>query len=270
MISLKNKAFLSLLVIASFLFCISFLLGCLLGHQFTMHSKNPDELQIGSLLRVGSFGNIVTVWGGPYLTIQISPHGYPSPGTKWEISIFEVLTSECIHTPALNSNVTISVLLENGEKEIYEYLVDENAKLLFEYRPEYADVAFQAHKNDIHSEKIILTEHFHSLTNVENLRLFNGFTLLLTIPGGISLFRGKAKKILTVVFIITLFVNAFTASFLTLAIQQSTAWGIPEVLSSGFITINLLKLTSAVGFLLVIALWITMIIANVLLQKNRR
>lgn len=216
-------------------------------------------------LRIPSTGVII-----PYLSIQVSPPGYPQIGEYWMVSVFIVNSSSSSRTltyePALNSTVVITLSLK-GQKVTYELPVDENGKTSFQYRSEYRDIAFQAyHPNLSPTQKIVLSINYVPTSIVDSLLMYNFFSILGSL-GSSLLFRMKKGSALKwarlerwlLIFTICLF-SFVTVISLYSKLFQETVWGYPENIVNGFVTFTLLRHIFFLSVVIFITYWISKLI----------
>lgn len=249
MIFLKNHPKLGLFIFSLLVFGLSFILGHLLSQPFTMSAREG----VGTTFHFFSRGTINRIY--PRLVIQVSPPGYPSPGKEWEVSVFEVsLVSDSeIHRPASNSNVTV-VLRSSGMEQVFYLRVDDNAQATFLYRPEYSDIAFQAFQGDLSSQTVILSKHYVSSDVVDNLLRFNILALAVSVvSGGFILRQRKIDRVAKGILLLDICLFAFVMVFSAFSkLFQGTAWGFPENIVGGVITITLLRYLWFIGLIVVV------------------
>lgn len=198
----------------------------------------------------------------PYLAIQVSPPGYPSMGESWTISVYIVNVTSPRAPPkfqsALNSTVVVTVL-SNGQKQTYDFPVDENGRASFQFLPEYSDIAFQAYRLGLlPSEKFILSEHYVSSQVVDSLLSYNLIVSIFGSPvSGLIIHKKRIGKLasLTLFSIISLFCFVWFFSLYSKLFQYTT-WGYPDNIVGGFITFNLLRHISYLGTVLIVLFWI--------------
>ena len=226
------------------LFVICVLIGVIAGIVISSFIR-------GAPVRITSRGVIVHMV--PYLTMQVSPPGYPPVGESWVINAYIVDETPPGNTltfrPALNSTIVVT-LLSDGWAKTYELPIDENGRASFQFLPEYSDIAFQAYYPGLQpSNKIVISEHYVSLDEIDFLLTFNAFTVISSSLGSTWLIRkgavSKLKK-WTLFFFICLF------SFVTVFSIYSrfflgTTWGYPEKIRGSLITVTRLKIISFLG-----------------------
>lgn len=225
----------------------------------------------GARVRITSRGIIVQVV--PYLTMQISPPGYPPVGESWAINVYIVDRTPSRNTltfrPALNSTVVVT-LLSDGWVKTYELPVDENGRASFQFLRGYSDVAFQAHCHGLSpSKKIVFSEHYVSPDEVNSLLAFNVFTLVFgSLGSGFLIRKGKIGKLQKWILFFFLCLFSFVTIFSTYStFFLGTTWGYPENIVGSLITFTKLKTTSFLG---IISLLLFLIISWLLSKANAR
>lgn len=206
-------------------------------------------------ITVPSIGRILPT--SPYLTIQLSPPGYPSPGQSWTISVFmlNVSSSPQAFQPAINSTVTVT-LPDNRYKKTYTLPVDENGKTEFQFLLGYTDISFQAHCPGFKSsEKIILTENYVSYDVVDSLLSFN---LIISISSSLGsgwlIRKRKVSKLVNLMFVFVTSLFLFvTICTLYSKLFQYTSWGYPERIMGDLITFTVLKYAFFAGVILLLS-----------------
>ena len=197
----------------------------------------------------------------PYLVVQVSPPGYPIPGTAWKISVYEVseyLNEAPILKPAPNSTVQIT-LMENGKKIIHQITTDSNGETNFEFMPDYTAIAFSAFtKNITRCETVALSTQYNDSQGLDRSLLTNLSLTVVTIAGFIISQREKAAPFTKrniiferVIFGSALFLFAFVTVVSSISrIAQNTIWGYPENILWGVITVTSLEYLSIIGIVL--------------------
>lgn len=205
----------------------------------------------------------------PFLFLQVSPPGYPQIGQSWKINVYIVnrtVDHKPLYETASNASVIVTVLSE-GRETVYQLHTDDKGEALFQFRPEYESIAFQAYYSGILSEKIILTTSYVSVDIVNTLLIYNIFSVIGSIASSLF-YKPKKSPPLAIINSLTklIFVCVLCIfSFITLIciyakIFLSTAWGYPENLMNGYITFTLLRYVFYVGIILFLAHWILKIV----------
>ena len=152
----------------------------------------------------------------PSLWLEVSPMGYPQVGRSWNIFVYEVDISDgTMYLRPSFSNSTVVVQLKlGGFKQVYYLPVDEKGQTSFQYLSEYSDIAFQASRGELLSQKVIISRHYVSPEVVNNLSAFNVFMSIVSVlVGGLTFHYGKLGKLVKATSLLTLSLFAFVTLF---------------------------------------------------------
>lgn len=226
---------------------LAFSLGLTTGFLLTPHPEEDPRMT-----KVISLGAI----RGVFLWLEVSPMGYPQVGQSWNIFVYEAeASSGARHLRPSLSNTIVSVQLKSGDRrQVYYLPVDEKGQTSFQYLPEYSDIAFQASRGELSSQKIIISKHYVSSEVVNNLSAFNVFmSIASVVVGGLTFRYGKLGKLVKAICLLTLSLFAFVTLFsLYVKYFNETTWGYPESIVNGIVTLTLLKYASYIGVVLLV------------------
>ena len=211
----------------------------------------------------------------PYLTIQVSPPGYPLIGDSWDIYVFERFpytdSSPSAYKPASNATVTVFYSTKHGAQETYELTVDENGKVTFQFFQEIKDIAFQAFSQGFtQSNIVIISDEYVSPTEVDSFFTFGIVTFVASLFGSSwAIWKDKIwrwQKIF--LFIILLDFSIITVFSTYSKLFMSTIWGYPENIFGGIITFTTLKILYFCGLMfLILIVMIFIFLFNPKIQK---
>lgn len=233
------------------------------------------EKQPSQLYTLRSTGVIVHVL--PFLSLQISPPGYPLIGESWKINVYianRTVDGKPLYEPAFNSTVVVTVLSKGWENK-YELRTDSNGEASFQFLPEYDSIAFQAYYSGISSEKVILSTSYISVEIVDTLLIFNAFSVIGSLASGL-VYKLKKDDKLAIWINLTKFMSICVLcifSFVTLTCMYSkiflgTAWGYPENIIGSYITFFVLRYVFYTGVVLFLAYWIIKLIIRGIETKS--
>ena len=192
----------------------------------------------------------------PSLWLEVSPMGYPQVGQSWNIFLYEVdISSGTMNLRPSFPNSTVAVQLKSdGSEQVYYLPVDEKGQTSFQYLPDYSDIAFQASRGELSSQKIIISKHYVSSEVVNTLSTFNVLmSIASALVGGLTFRYGKLGKLVKMAFLLTFFLSAFVTLFsLYVKYFRETIWGYPENIIDGIMTLTLLKYASYIGVVLLV------------------
>lgn len=228
--------------------------------------------------RTYEFPTYGRIFYGPYLTLDVSPPGYPIVGEFWRISVYVVTLDSSsrtlTYTPANDSTVVVTLIM-GGEEKTFEIPTDDNGIASFQYLSKYTDIAFEAINPEVpfsQGDRVVIRSNFISSNIVDTLLAFNvisgaGSIVSLLVPK-LNRMGKNSRRIMKTVLVCDICILAFVMlNTIYSKLFQSTIWGYPENIFGNLITFTLLKQIFYVGIALFLFYWIGYVVIEATNKK---
>lgn len=215
---------------------------------------------------------------GPFLTLQVSPPGFPKVGQSWTVTVFlanESYEGHPVFEKVLDAKVFVTVRSGDWE-DVYNVPINSNGEATFQYLREYDSVAFQAQYNDsITSKKVVLSTYYVPSELVDTMLIYNVLPLIGTVASNFLLKpsseskRGILKNIPRIIAVFTFILLAFvTLAALYSKVFEGTEWGYPENIANSFVTFTGLRFIFYGAIVLLFSAWAIQIVKRWIAKKE--